>query len=389
MVTQSKLKTRILILVLFAIFCFSDLLVFLYYYGFDMNVFRRFLSYHKTGILLRAVSFMLMAYPLVKEKLRWLTLAAVALLVVSLYCSPFFYPRVAPGFIAYDLLNIYAFHSLISLAALMACVLIKPSEKRGSFAAKVWFIPTVIQTLFLVFLIYRSFIEEHLSYYHSWYTNLFGESEEVVLLSLIVNIILTVFFYIFSRWLVSPYKELLADAKEKEETFIVYATYGYIRPMKHILLLLFTFGIWNYIWIYRTTKFLNCVESESYRNPTRKLLLCIFIPFYSIYWTYQSARRTDKLAVEKGIFSEIAKPCLLCSFFVTMAAPIMIQEKINTCVQHRSLASDSNTNAPHAASFHAANTSAADELKKFKELLDSGVISQEEFDAKKKQLLGL
>ena len=36
-----------------------------------------------------------------------------------------------------------------------------------------------------------------------------------------------------------------------------------------------------------------------------------------------------------------------------------------------------------------AAVSAADELKKFKELLDSGVISQEEFDAKKKQLLGL
>ncbi len=34
-------------------------------------------------------------------------------------------------------------------------------------------------------------------------------------------------------------------------------------------------------------------------------------------------------------------------------------------------------------------TSAADELKKFKELMDAGVISQEEFDAKKKQLLGL
>lgn len=33
--------------------------------------------------------------------------------------------------------------------------------------------------------------------------------------------------------------------------------------------------------------------------------------------------------------------------------------------------------------------SKADELKKFKELLDSGVITQEEFDAKKKQLLGL
>jgi len=34
-------------------------------------------------------------------------------------------------------------------------------------------------------------------------------------------------------------------------------------------------------------------------------------------------------------------------------------------------------------------TSAADEIKKFKELLDMGIITQEEFDAKKKQLLGL
>ena len=35
------------------------------------------------------------------------------------------------------------------------------------------------------------------------------------------------------------------------------------------------------------------------------------------------------------------------------------------------------------------SVSSADELKKFKELLDSGVITQEEFDAKKNQLLGL
>jgi hypothetical protein len=34
-------------------------------------------------------------------------------------------------------------------------------------------------------------------------------------------------------------------------------------------------------------------------------------------------------------------------------------------------------------------TSQADELLKFKQLLDSGVINQEEFDAKKKQILGL
>ena len=36
-----------------------------------------------------------------------------------------------------------------------------------------------------------------------------------------------------------------------------------------------------------------------------------------------------------------------------------------------------------------APTSSADELGKYKTLLDQGVISQEEFDAKKKEILGL
>ncbi len=34
------------------------------------------------------------------------------------------------------------------------------------------------------------------------------------------------------------------------------------------------------------------------------------------------------------------------------------------------------------------NSSVADELKKFKELLDAGVLTQEEFDRKKKELIG-
>lgn len=41
------------------------------------------------------------------------------------------------------------------------------------------------------------------------------------------------------------------------------------------------------------------------------------------------------------------------------------------------------------SSINSAPISAADELKKFKELFDMGVITQEEFNAKKKQLLGI
>ena len=61
-------------------------------------------------------------------------------------------------------------------------------------------------------------------------------------------------------------------------------------------------------------------------------------------------------------------------------------EKIKEYVE-KQIASRSNSNQGQTIINQAA--SAADEIKKFKELLDLGVITQEEFDAKKKQLLGL
>ncbi len=44
---------------------------------------------------------------------------------------------------------------------------------------------------------------------------------------------------------------------------------------------------------------------------------------------------------------------------------------------------------PTATTIISQQSDEADQLKKYKDLLDGGVISQEEFDAKKKQLLGL
>lgn len=43
----------------------------------------------------------------------------------------------------------------------------------------------------------------------------------------------------------------------------------------------------------------------------------------------------------------------------------------------------------NSSSSHSSELSSADELRKFKHLLDDGIITQKEFDAKKKQLLGI
>ena len=69
----------------------------------------------------------------------------------------------------------------------------------------------------------------------------------------------------------------------------------YVGIVKHILLTLFTFGIYDCIWVYKTTENLNLTDVNEKQSGAKKLLLCIFVPFYRIYWFYAQAKRLEKL----------------------------------------------------------------------------------------------
>ena len=97
----------------------------------------------------------------------------------------------------------------------------------------------------------------------------------------------------------------------------------------HVLLILFGCGIWYQIWIYRVTRYLNCLPDEEYRHPGAKLLLCMFVPFYHIYWTYKSAQRIDKLAASVGVTSDLSVICLILAILFPVIPPILMQNKIN------------------------------------------------------------
>ncbi len=201
---------------------------------------------------------------------------------------------------------------------------------------------------------------------------------------------------------------------------------AFIGMAMHVVLLFVTCGIWYLIWIYRTTEALNCVPGEAVRNPATKLLLCMFIPFYSIYWVYQSAQRIDKLFAANGLPGDSAMLCLILAIVLGVVAPIIMQDKINRIAEvqrggqpqgypqgpaQQGTVPQQNYQQPnyqqpvHTPPYQqtwqgaapqqgnvpqqGGRPDAAEELKKFKELLDMGAITQEEYDEKKKQLLGL
>lgn len=99
----------------------------------------------------------------------------------------------------------------------------------------------------------------------------------------------------------------------------------------HSVLLLFTGGIWNYIWIYRTTRNLNLIDPENHRSPIANLLLSIFVPFYIIAWNYKTAKRIGKITEKVYMDSDISKTCLVFSIISSgLIAPVLIQYKLNS-----------------------------------------------------------
>lgn len=105
----------------------------------------------------------------------------------------------------------------------------------------------------------------------------------------------------------------------------------YVGIVKHILLTLFTLGIYNCIWIYNTTENLNHTDVNEKQSGAKKLLLCIFIPFYRIYWFYTQAKRLENMIRAKDIHtSDFAVVTLILAIFVPIVAPsTFLQLKIN------------------------------------------------------------
>jgi hypothetical protein len=107
-----------------------------------------------------------------------------------------------------------------------------------------------------------------------------------------------------------------------------------VNTFLHIFLLLATCGVWFAVWVYRVTCFTNTLPSEHpYRNPTTRALLCLFVPFYFVCWSNETAHRIDKIALYCDVPSDVESAWHICMFYLSWLMPVIIQIKINQIVR--------------------------------------------------------
>lgn len=210
--------------------------------------------------------------------------------------------------------------------------------------------------------------------------------------------VLLVGFILITLALLNPGNGIAGAAKnvlnssKNDSTDEITVESGYINIGVHVVLCLFTFGIWKFIWVYRTTAYLNRTPNSEQYSPLSKLLLFMFVPFYSIYWYYRHGQRADVLSRSKNInSSDISSLCLVMAIFIPVVACIILQDRINNISRPKSTAASASY-PTHASAFPAEQHSDEknlENLKLLKELLDAGAITQEEYDAKKSKFLNL
>ncbi len=304
----------------------------------------------------------LIAYPIFK----------LVMSLVSLFTGGFGLPLIITVFGNIALLLLFAACLNINLP--------KSNNFNSEKIKKLWIIPVLLN---LTVITYSSCTITFSFNFLNLLSYVFGAVMSAVVYNLIIPL-----------WLASPTEiEQSATAPKSTNTDNLSAdtNEGYTDLLKHILLLFFTFGVWYLIWIYKVTVLLNKKDETESRNPATQLLLCLFVPFYIIYWTYKSAQKIDAWACKRGVPSGITTLCLILSFVFPVLTPIIMQEKINSIVNTASVQTAYQQYTPQAAPIPTKPTEIdiETELNKYKELLAKGIITQEDFDAKKKQLLGL
>ena len=105
-------------------------------------------------------------------------------------------------------------------------------------------------------------------------------------------------------------------------------------PME-IFLYIITCGVWELVWVYQVSKYLNEATGEQERNPAGCVWLSL-LPFYRAYWAYRQALRIETLLEKRGEKTEsLAIVAFMAALLCPLLAFVAIQNKIKALLDEK------------------------------------------------------
>lgn len=179
-----------------------------------------------------------------------------------------------------------------------------------------------------------------------------------------------------------------------------------------ILLSVVTCGIYGLVWQYAIMKKIRLLNQDT-SSVAGEFLCFVFVPFYSFYWYYTRAAKLEQGARNYGVQvnNNGVLYLLLAVFGVSLVNVCLIQNDLNTVANRlNGTATTPNIGTQAANEFNAAyadltgkaasgdfhgpkaeekteQEDVMEQLQKLSELHDKGILTDEEFQAKKEELL--
>jgi len=158
-----------------------------------------------------------------------------------------------------------------------------------------------------------------------------------------------------------------------------------------IFLTIITFGIYGLFWIYSICKNIKILSREE-TNSGGEYACLILVPFYILYWMYTRGNKVYVAAGNRGItVNNSGTLYLVLSLFgLNIIAYALIQNDLNTAAARAtdSVANTTSVGQDNTILGSRQNaTSPTEAIRELNTLKEQGIISEAEFEAKKKELL--
>ena len=107
---------------------------------------------------------------------------------------------------------------------------------------------------------------------------------------------------------------------------------GYFGMSKHVLMTALLSLVWHYIWVYRTSEYLDCPDGRKGR-AVGHMLLYVFIPFYYIMWFYKHGQVISERETAAGEeIGKLNKGMTAFAAFMPFVGSVIMQNRINALV---------------------------------------------------------